>query len=49
MLHQMEQRSEEEERMADFYNNALGTKPLAAIETETVWIQGPEHNLIVDY
>lgn len=49
LLHQMEQRSEEEERMADFYNNALGTKPLAAIEMETVWIQGPEHNLIVDY
>lgn len=46
-LHQMEQCSEEEVRMADFYNNAPRTKPLA--ERETLWIQGPEHNLIVDY
>lgn len=45
----MEQCSEEEVRMADFYNNTPRTKPLAAIERETLWIQGPEHNLIVDY
>lgn len=45
----MEQCSEEEVKMADFYNNAPRTKPLAAIERETVWIQGPGHSLIVDY
>lgn len=45
----MEQCSEEEVRTADFYHNTPRTKPLAAIERETLWIQGPEHNLIVDY
>lgn len=45
----MEQCREEEVRMDNFYNNAPRTKPLATIEKETKWIQGPDYNLTVGY